>query len=84
MKERGQKRKFRQERLKTLQFLVIPALHLTAYIWLEHMFQGSIQFGFEDIKGWIIPHVFIHFFPSSSSLPLLKDSSRLEREGAKS
>lgn len=65
MKKRGHKRKFiafRQERLDTLQFLVIPALQFTAYIWLEHVFQESFQFGFEDIKGWKIPHVFIHFF----------------------
>lgn len=34
-----------------LEFLVIPALQLIACIWLECIFQESIQFGFEDIKG---------------------------------
>lgn len=98
MRERGYKRKsidsqaFRQERLKNLQsqplwgmaeFLVIPALRLITCIWLECIFQESIQFGFEDVKGGRIPCFVGRFCLVVHRLPLLK-VNRLEAEGPKS
>lgn len=98
MREKGYKRKsinsraFRQERLETLQshplwgaieFLVVPALWLVTCIWLECIFQESIQFGFENILREGEFPAFLLIWSSASSL-FLSEVSRLGTEGSES